>query len=294
MGLRESLLNAVVASPVTSLVDNQLTRSVWERITGGDEVESAWETGQRIADEGFLVAFERALVTPDDLAARSAAWTDLLRLIEGAHDHTTAAEVAVFWDMWTEEEIITLARACASARVRLVLGYRHGVDMDRTWALADQLREIGADFSVTVCAALRRSEADVKRYTSTNIRIIKGSGWAQGGDTFSSRHEVDKSYVRCAKAGLAGSGNLSFATHDARIMDVVAALIDRYRREWASVEFALYLGRRIGEAERLRDAGYPVRIYIPFGPERRERIMSGLIGEPFMSALASVAPGRRG
>ncbi len=295
MGIRESLGNSlgnlVGTAPLTALVDNALTRSVWERITGGDEVESARETGQRLADEGFLVAYERSLVHTEDLDARSTAWADVLRLIDQVADQ--AAEIALFWDRWTDDEVRDLARRCTQARVRLVLGYRHGVDMDRTWAMADELTASGADFSVTVCAALRRSEADIKQHSSTNIRVIKGSGWATGGDTFSSRHEVDKSYVRCAKASLSGAGQVSFATHDSRIMDVVSALIDRYHRDWASVEFALYLGRRIGEAERMRDAGYPVRIYIPFGPERKERIVSGLVGEPLVSALVSVVPGRR-
>lgn len=289
MGLRESLGNIVGAAP--ALVDNALTRSVWERITGGDEVESAWETGQRLADEGFLVAYERSLVHADDLEARSTAWTDLLRLVDQVKDQD--AEVALFWDMWTDEEVLGLAQRCAKARVRLVLGYRHGVDMDRTWDMAAHLQYLGVDFAVTVCAALRRSEADIKKHTTTNIRVIKGAGWASGGDTFSSRHEVDKSYVRCAKAALAGTGHVSFATHDSRIMDVIAALIDRYHREWTTVEFALYLGRRLREAERLREAGYPVRMYIPFGPERKERIVAGLVGEPLVSALVSVVPGRR-
>lgn len=295
MGIRDSLATFVGSnvSQVGALVDNPLTRSLWEQVTGGDEVDTALDTGQRLADEGFFVAYERALVRDQDQAARAQAWSDLRRLVDLAGAQSSVAEVAVFWDMWTEEEVLTLAQSCAQSRVRLVLGYRHGVDMDRTWALAQRCAELQADVVVTVCAALRRSESDLKSHPTSDVRIIKGASWAAGGETFSSRHEVDKSFVRCAKASLAGHGHLSFATHDSRIIDIVAALIDRYDRSWTTVEFALYQGRRIAEAERLRDAGYAVRIYIPFGPERKERLVTGLLNGPIVSTVASVVPGRR-
>ena len=92
---------------------------------------------------------------------------------------------------------------------------------------------------------------------------------------------------------LAGSGDASFATHDARLIEILESLVGRYGRIRHSYEFALFMGRQEGAQERLLEAGERVRVYVPYGPDWFERLVGGLAEQPgtITAALRSLLPG---
>ena len=276
-----------------------------KRVVGGDTVESALGVAADLADRGFLVSLERAApaVTTD---AEAAAVTEEYRsLVDAAAASGLAqvVEVTVFADALgllpeadpavASARLADLAQHSAGRGVALMVGTGPVDVAAATIAMVDALHAGGLDVGITLPAAVRRTEADCVRLADRRVRLIKGSRKGDPAVSYGQPYEIDKAYVRCAKALLAGSGDASFATHDARLIEILESLVGRYGRIRHSYEFALFMGRQEGAQERLLAAGERVRVYVPYGPDWFERLVGGLAEEPgtVSAALRSLLPG---
>jgi proline dehydrogenase len=269
-------------------------RGVVGRLVAGESVEDAMEVAVDLADRGYWLSLEHTQTgSPTD---PDAALDDLYGLIDAIDEAglTTISELII------RPEVLgaTFAQAqprleavCASARVHdlhAMVGPAEAMDVDEvhSWFAAQ-----GEDVGLTIQSALRRSEADCARLADRRVRLVKGG--ARSAASYAQPIEVDKSYIRCAKQLLRGPGPASFATHDARIIEILESLTTRYQRPRQSYEFAMYLGRLESMQDRLIRNGERVRVYVPFGPAWFERLVGGL-GEQRSSirgAVRSLLPG---
>lgn len=270
---------SVLDSVGEALRVNPISRSVLGRINPAERVIDALATAEVLADVGRWISLERSTASigvPELL--------DLAQAI-GASGLAGVCELAVFPTEIGVAGTLEVAEACAQARVDLMLGFGDGADMDQTFDLADQCDARGASTGVTVSACLRRTENDCRVHGNRRLRLVKGAHQPAGGPIFSSRHEVDKSYIRCVRALIADGHVPSFATHDQRIIEMIEAIADRQLRSVGSYEFAFYLGHGETQQERLLASGHRVRVSVPFGPDFITRLVGGLAQQP--GALAS-------
>lgn len=273
-----------------------------ERFFGGASVADAASLAERVANDGFRISMERATGTqggdPDEVV------TDTLAMIRALDDRgiATISEVAVFPHSLgmragvsgAEQHVQHVCEVAAGHGIAVMIGMGDDEFLIPTLELVRRLRDSGINVGVTLQAAQRRSQRDCADFTDGPVRLVKGAYRVQGGDFFTSPIEVDKAYVRCARVMLQGSANeASFATHDARVIEIVESLIARYDRDLREVEFAYFLGRHEGQRDRVLRQGYPVRVYIPFGPQWFERLVDGLAEQPanLTWALRSLLPG---
>jgi proline dehydrogenase len=122
--------------------------------------------------------------------------------------------------------------------------------------------------------------------------LCKGAYAEPESVAFQSAVDVDKSYVRCLNVLMSGSGYPMVATHDPRLIAIAedrARWLDRAPGEF---EFQMLYGVRPDEQLRLAQAGYPVRVYVPYGTEWYGYLMRRLAERPanlafFAKALTS-------
>jgi proline dehydrogenase len=273
-----------------------------ERFFGGTTVADAAAVAEKIANDGFRISMERATGMhggePDEVVI------DTLAMIDALDDRgiATISEVAVFPHSLglredpkqAAEHVLRICEVAASHGVAVMIGMGDDELVVPTLDLVRQLRDASVDVGVTLQAARRGTQRDCADFSDGPVRLVKGSYRTQGGDFFTSPIEIDKAYVRCARVMLQGDKNdMSFATHDARVIEIVESLITRYERDLREVEFAYFLGRHEGQRDRVLRQGYPVRVYIPFGPQWFERLVDGLAEQPanLTWALRSLLPG---
>lgn len=134
-------------------------------------------------------------------------------------------------------------------------------------ALLPRLAAFRGLAAITRSAALRRTESDC-RSSDLRVQLVKGEARRGERDFYPSSIEVDKAYVRCAKALLREAPSPAFATSDDRLIEILQALALRLGRAPGEYEFFLDHGRGENRQRALRDAGERVRIAIPF--EMRE------------------------
>jgi proline dehydrogenase len=282
-----------------------IARDVVKRVVGGDTVESALGVAADLADRGFMVSLERAAPAVTSHAEAAAVTEEYRSLVDAvaASGLAQVIEVTVFGDALgllpdadpdvSSARLADLAQHAAGRGVAIMVGTGPADEAAATLAMVDAIHALGHDVGITVPAALRRTEADCVRLADRRVRLIKGSRKGDPAVSYGQPYEIDKAYVRCAKALLAGTGDPSFATHDARLIEILESLVGRYGRARHSYEFALFMGRQEGAQERLLAAGERVRVYVPYGPDWFERLVGGLAEEPgtVTAALRSLLPG---
>lgn len=301
--IREALTSLARTPAITAaLVRTPVAREVVSRVVGGEELEEVLPVAQDLADRGFHVALERVAPGLESAAEVDDAVAGYASLIEAVSSAgwSGVAEVAILTESLGQDlsgadaagSLDALAEQAASVGVALQLGTGPLGAVDETLEWARALIDRGRPVGVTMPAILRDTERRIGAWSGHRVRLVKGAQ-ADGTATFRQPIETDKSYVRCAKALLQGTGEPSFATHDPRLIAIVESLARRYDRPRHSYEFAFYLGRQTGEQERLLREGERVRIYIPYGHRWLERLVGGLPEQPggVSGALRSLLPG---
>lgn len=126
--------------------------------------------------------------------------------------------------------------------------------------------EHGFDNVGTVIQAyLRRSEKDLQELGSegAHIRLCKGAYLESPEHAFPEKADVDTNYVRLMRNYLQTPGYLCIATHDENMIVAAETAIKEFKPQ--RYEFQMLYGIRPARQEALAAAGYPVRVYVPFG-----------------------------
>jgi proline dehydrogenase len=285
-----------------ALARTPVARDVVARVVGGEELDQVIPLISDLSDRGFHIALERVApgvataAEADEAAAGYAALVDAM----SAEGLAGTGEVALFTESLGQgvaggrpwELLSALADRARTRGVALQLGVGPLADIDQTLAWAEALRGRGDDVGITLPAILRSAEGLARPWSAHRVRLVKGAH-AAGAAAYRQPIETDKAYVRIAKILLRGGGQPSFATHDPRLIEIVESLARRFDRPRHSYEFAFYLGRQVGEQERLLREGERVRIYVPYGHRWLERLVGGLAEQPggVVGALRSLLPG---
>ena len=149
------------------------------------------------------------------------------------------------------------------------------------------------DLGVTVAANLLRSEADCGDLgrAGARVRLVRQEAAEAEGLAFTSAHEVDKSYVRCARLLMSTGARTIVATHDPRLIEIATALA--VRAGGADHSFQFRLGVRAEAARELASTGSQVSILVPFGPDWANYMSRRIALKPnSLSQAARAALGR--
>jgi proline dehydrogenase len=163
---------------------------------------------------------------------------------------------------------VLLAAAGVGAFVRIDM--EDHTTTDATLDLWRQLRPVMAgsgDVGVVIQSALRRSAADVETLIAdrARVRLCKGA-YAEPPDVaFTTKAEVDASYVELLERLLADGSYPAIATHDDRMVDHAIAFAGRHGIAADRFEFQMLYGVRRDLQDRLLRDGWRVRVYVPLG-----------------------------
>ncbi len=175
-----------------------------------------------------------------------------------------------------------ICRAARNAGTTVTLDMEDHTTTDSTLAILRELRKDFPETGAVLQAMLHRTEADCRAlaHEGSRVRLCKGAYHEPDTVAFGDRLEIDKSYVRCLKALLAGQGYPMIASHDPRMIQIASSLASRYGRSPGSYEFQMLYGIRPDEQSRLAASGETVRVYVPYGEEWYGYLMRRMAERP--------------
>jgi proline dehydrogenase len=294
--LRQPLLLLARSAQVKKLVSTMpVSSGIVRSYVPGETTETAVAATSSLEADGLRVTLDFLGEDTMDAEQAEATVTAYLELLDqlSARGLTRDAEVSVKLSAIGQflpdnghklalENARTICRAARNAGTTVTLDMEDATTTDSTLAILRELRKDFPETGAVLQAALFRTEADCKAlaYEGSRVRLCKGAYLEPEGVAFQSKLDIDKSYVRCAKALLEGEGYPMFATHDPRIVEIVSSLVSRYGRDQGSYEFQMLYGIRPDEQRRLAAAGETVRVYIPYGLEWYGYLMRRLAERP--------------
>lgn len=154
---------------------------------------------------------------------------------------------------------------------------------DRTLDLTEKLVRAGFRNVGTVLQSyLRRTPNDLERMLQLGVRLrlVKGAYLEPPTIAYPDKADVDRAYVELMRVLLDRGNYPAIATHDERIIEAT--------RRWAfergipktAFEFQMLYGIRRDLQLRLREEGYNVRVYVPFGEQWYPYLMRRLAERP--------------
>jgi proline dehydrogenase len=314
--LRQVLLAASASQRFRRLITTApLTRDVVARFVAGDSAVDALAVAKGLIEDGLLVTLDFLGEDTTDPGQASAVADEYVALLERlaaaglTDDGRTEVSVkptavglgltgpAGSADLGEKTARENISRICAAARAAgttVTLDMEDHTRVDATLRLVSELRSDFPDLGCVVQSYLRRSPGDCEALAiaGSRVRLCKGAYRAPDGVAFAARSEVDRSYARCMRALLTGSGYPMLATHDPRLIAVAQSLVESAGRKAGSYEYQMLYGIRRDEQQRLAAKGEQVRVYVPYGSDWYGYLVRRLAERPanlmfFLRALRS-------
>ncbi len=291
--LRSSILAAARSSRVERLITKvPLTRDVVRRFVPGAGTDDALRATRELAAAGLRVTLD--YLGEDTLTADQAAATkdEYLRLLKSLADAglTPAAEVSLklsalgqrFDEELAYEYANAICAAAESAGTTVTLDMEDHATTDLTLDTLARLRRDHPGTGAVLQAYLRRTEGDCRELAveGSRVRLCKGAYAEPESVAFQSAVEVDRSYVRCLNILMSGPGYPMVATHDPRLVAIAEDRSRWFDRSPDQFEFQMLYGVRPDEQWRLSEAGYTVRVYVPYGDQWYGYLMRRLAERP--------------
>lgn len=143
---------------------------------------------------------------------------------------------------------------------------------------ADGYRNVGT----VLQSMLRRTGDDVERMLAlgARVRLVKGAYQEPESVAYPDKADVDRAYVEQMKRLLESDPYPGIATHDEEIIGAARRFVWERGIAKDSFEFQMLYGVRRDLQTRLREEGYNVRVYVPFGDSWYPYLMRRLAERP--------------
>ncbi len=255
----------------TSSLSHRFTR----RFVAGDTLEQELSVLRDLNGQKILATVDRLgeNVTSLEEAARSRdAYIGVLNEIAARGiDATISVKLTqVGLDLSLDACMENVRKLVARAKE---LSNRVEIDMesseyvDRTLEVVRRQHEEFGCVRAVVQAYLYRTAADIDGLCERGIpvRLCKGAYREPESVAFPRKGDVDRNYVKLMKVLLDCGRDPAIATHDPKIQEEALRSIRDKRIDTGSFEFQMLYGIRRDLQRKLVDAGYRLRLYVPYG-----------------------------
>ena len=291
--LAESTLLKKLASHYAMAKPQSFTR----RFIAGETVADVIDAARAIEARGLMQTLDHLGERVTNLAEAETTTREYLEII----DAVIAAGVGRNLSLKLTQLGVDVDKAMAVDNLRKILERAEParffirIDMenspytDVTLEIFETLWDQGhRQLGVVLQAALRRSETDLARLMAlgARVRLVKGAYREPKSIAYPRKAEVDAAYARMIDALLAQGHYPAIATHDPAMIARARNWADAHHVGRDRFEFQMLYGVRRDLQAALVEAGYLVRVYMPFGRDWFPYFMRRLAERPANVAFA--------
>ena len=248
------------------------------RFIAGESVAEAIEAARQIEQQGLLVTLDllgESVATSDEAAVATKGYLDAVAVIE-------RAGIGRNISLKLTQLGLDVDRATCIDNLRRILdtssksGFFVRIDMenspytDLTLEVLETVWNIGyRNVGTVIQSYLKRSPGDVDRLNALGVRVrlVKGAYNEPREVAYQQKSEVDASFVELMRVLLRAGTYPAIATHDPEMIKATTTFAAQQQISKDKFEFQMLYGIRRDLQAELSSAGYPFRVYVPFGKE---------------------------
>jgi proline dehydrogenase len=257
---------------------NRFARGVVDRFVAGETLDEALVATQELAAQGIVATLDQLgenVATVAEAQQAVSTYVDLLRRLHEASLEPNISVKLTMLGLDLGDEIARDNMVLILEAAREVRGFVR-VDMEgsdytaRTMEIFGQLHDTFPDeVGIVLQSMLRRTAADVEAMIErgARVRLVKGAYAEPESVAYRSRREIDENFVRLTQQLLERGRFPAIATHDP---ELIASTIEFARQRAIGperFEFQMLYGVRRAEQRRLKQDGFGMRVYVPYGTE---------------------------
>jgi proline dehydrogenase len=247
------------------------------RFVAGEHLEDALAAGRELAKDGRRISLNHLgenVRTPEEAEQARNSYIAMVHALErepfDGNVSIKLTQLGLDISKSLCQELAGQIAAAADAAGRTIeMDMEGSAYTDATLDVFEAVRREHANVALAIQAYLYRSAQDIERLQPLRpkIRLVKGAYREPKHIAYQKKSDVDANYRRLLEKLLDGGFPVAIATHDPKMLDFARAQLkarglgdDRY-------EFQMIYGVRRDLQAELRQQGYPLRIYVPFGTE---------------------------
>lgn len=255
---------------------NGLARKAASRFVAGETVESALNVARGLNAKQITVSLDllgESVATPEEACA---ARDDVIHLVGELGNSGVDGNVSVkLTQMGLDldytlclENMRTIMRRAREHDIFVRIDMESSAHTERTLILFNDLhREFGNLTGVVIQSYLMRSAKDVEDLISlgARVRLCKGAYSESETVAFQNKREVDASFITLMERLLDEANYPGIATHDERLIEHAIGYARKKAIPAERFEFQMLYGVRRDLHAKLRERGFNMRVYVPFG-----------------------------
>lgn len=275
---RSLILKTAAWKPVERLVRRSfLFRPLVRRFIAGDTLEEAMVHVEKLAANGLATTLdylgENTASEAEALAAKATYIAMLERIAQSPHRDKINISIKLTQcgldqgEAFAEENFREVLTVAAKSDTFVRVDMESSDYTERTIAMIERVFPDHPNTGTVLQSYLYRTPDDTERLIrlGCRVRIVKGAYLEPDTVAFREKSKVDEAYIEIAKQFMSRGNYPAIATHDAKIIDALKAYAKAENIDRSRFEFQMLYGIRRDLQDGLRDEGYPVRVYVPFG-----------------------------
>ena len=259
------------------LKHNPLARQASRRFVAGETRAEALAVTRELNRQGFKVTLDYLGEEVSDPGQAEAAAEEYAGAIEEAAAAGLETGISVKLSHlgiridaeFARRNLLNVAERAATVK-RFVRVDMEGSDLtEKTIEIVRGINRQTGNVGTVIQSYLRRSseDIDVLNREKISVRLVKGAYLEPKEIAFQEPEEVGLYFMRLVEALMRAGTRPAIATHDERLIEYAIDIAFIFGLEPDYYEFQLLYGVRRDLQERLRQEGYRVRVYLPYGED---------------------------
>lgn len=262
------------AGPVErTLTGTRPGKALAGRFVAGDTLDEGVAAARKLNGDGFLVSLDLLGEECHDRATAIGARDEYVEGLDRIGAENLKANISIkltqlglaFDESLAIALLDSLADRAAEVGTSVTIDMEDSRYTEATVRIYENIQSAQGHLGIAVQAYLHRTPSDLKRLRPLggHIRLCKGAYVEDRAVALTSKRDVDEAFASQLRE-LMGFDEVrpAVATHDSALIDLTRELAGSRK---APFEFQMLYGIRTGLQHELIGAGYPVRIYLPFG-----------------------------
>jgi proline dehydrogenase len=276
------------------------------RFIAGENGEEAIQAIRQLNESGILATLDHLGENTSSAAEARKSTDEILQVLDQIHISGVRSNVSIKLSqigLLLDDELCqqNLARILQKAQLTNNFVRIDMEDSSLTAKTLDALRWARAhgffNVGIVIQSYLHRSAADVRMLIEEGIRVrlVKGAYQEPASVAYPAKEDVDKAFDQLAELLLAGSlssqmdsnradGRVpplaAIASHDVKRIQFAREVQQKLGLPKEALEFQMLYGIRRDLQQELAAAGYPVRVYVPYGTHWYPYFMRRLAERP--------------
>lgn len=257
---------------------NALARSLVDRFVAGETLDTAMTVTKSISEQGLGVTLDQLgenVATIAEATKAVDAYSEILRQLHTADLEPNISVKLTMLGLDLGDDVSRNNMHPILDIARDVNGFVR-IDMegaayaDRTMRLFSQLHDQFPDeVGIVIQTYLYRAAQDVADMIErgARVRLVKGAYAEPDSVAFQSRKDIDDNYITLMKQLLERGRFPAIATHDPAIIEETVSFARANNVAPERFEFQMLYGVRRSEQARLKQDGWGMRVYVPYGTQ---------------------------